>query len=160
MRQGKYGMDLNFKNGIFSMINRLAYLLSPLSSFLYNLRRKYKGFDAVCGTGTRSNEEMFITALLKHAFSDEKLNSDMAMVLKDCVDLEKVLDMARKNGISQKLFTILKELHDNNIIEFMKLRLKKPSLTNYDMITSILLQKIQCFTRNSEELSTRSEIKI
>ncbi len=116
---GKYGMDLNFKKGIFSMVNRLSYLLSPLSSFLYNLRRKYKGFDAECGTGTRSNEEMFITALLKHEFSDEKLNSDMAMVLKDCADLEKVLDMARKNGISQKLFTILKELHDNNIIEFI-----------------------------------------
>jgi polysaccharide export outer membrane protein len=115
---GKYGMDLNFKKGTFSLINRLSYLLSPLSSLLYNLRRQYKGFDAAYGAGTRSNEEMFITALLKHEFSDEKLNSDMAVVLKDCMDLEKVLDIARKNGISQKLFTILQELHDNNIIKF------------------------------------------
>lgn len=115
---GKYGMDLNLKKGVFSIVNRLSYLLSPLSSFLYNLRRQYKGFDAIYNTGTRSNEEMFITALLKHEFSDEEPDSDMAVALKDCVDLEKVLELARKNGISQKLFTIIKALRDNNIIEF------------------------------------------
>ena len=114
---GKYGMDLNFKKGIFSMVNRLAYLLSPLSSFLYNLRRKYKGFDAVCGTGTRSNEEMFITALLKDEFSGEKLKSDTAVMLKDIVDFSKVYNLAYENGISQTLYVILKKLQDNNIIE-------------------------------------------
>jgi signal peptidase I len=117
---GKYGMDLNFKKGIFSVVNRLSYLLSPLISFLYNLRRKYKGFDAVCGTGTRSNEEMFITALLKDEFSDEKLNSDTAVMLKDIVDFEKVYNLAYENGISQTLYTILKKLQDNNIIELRK----------------------------------------
>jgi signal peptidase I len=117
---GKYGMDLNFKKGIFSMVNRLSYLLSPLSSFLYNLRRKYKGFDAVCGAGTRSHEEMFITALLKDEFSDEKLNSDTAVMLKDIVDFTKVYNLANENGISQILYTILKKLQDNNIIELRK----------------------------------------
>jgi protein involved in polysaccharide export with SLBB domain len=117
---GKHGADLNFKKGIFSLVNRLSYLLSPLSSFLYNLRRKYKGFDAVCGTGTRSNEEMFITALLKHEFSDEKLNSDTAVMLKDIVDFAKVYNLAYENGISQILYTILKKMQDDNIIELRK----------------------------------------
>jgi polysaccharide export outer membrane protein len=115
---GKYGMELNFKKGIFSVVNRLSYLLSPLSSFLYNLRRNYKGFDAVCGAGTRSNEEMFITALLKDEFSDEKLNSDTAVMLKDIVDFAEVYNLAYENGISQTLYTILKKLQANNIIEF------------------------------------------
>ncbi|MBI5099227.1 MAG: signal peptidase I [Nitrospirae bacterium] len=115
---GKPGMVLNLKKGIFSIFNRLSFLLSPLSSFLYNLRRQYKGFDAACDTGIRSNEEMFITALLKDEFSDEKLNSDMAVMLKDIVDLAGVYNMAYENGITQTLYTILKKLQDNNIIEF------------------------------------------
>lgn len=114
----KFGLALNFKKGIFSIFNRLSYALSPVSSFLYNIRRQHKGFDAAYDTGLKSNEEMFITVLLRMDFSDEKPSSDMAVILKDSVDLASVLAVARNNGISQKLYTILKKLQDNKILKF------------------------------------------
>ena len=115
---GKHGMKLNMKKGIFAVVNRLSYILSPLSSFLYGLRRRHKGFDVSYDAGMKPNEEMFISALLKVEFSEEKPDSELTAMLKECADLSKVHKLARENGISQKLYTIIKKLQDNNTLEF------------------------------------------
>jgi polysaccharide export outer membrane protein len=115
---GKFGMKLDLKKGIFSIFNRLSYLLSPLSSFLYGLRRRHKGFDDPYETGIKTNEEMFITSILKDEFSGEKLNGDLAVMLKDCADLSMACKLARAHGVSQKLYTILKKLKDDKTLEF------------------------------------------
>jgi polysaccharide export outer membrane protein len=114
----KLGMKLHMRKGIFSIVNRLSYLLSPLSSFLYRLRRKQKGFDAAYDTGIKSNEELFITSLLKDEFSDEKMNGKFAVLLKECSDLSLVQKLARDNGMSNMLYTVLKRLNDNNALKF------------------------------------------
>jgi signal peptidase I len=114
----KFGMKLHLKKGMFSIMNRLSSLLSPLSSFLYGLRRSQKGFDADYDTGIQSNEELFISCLLKDEFSDEKLKSDLAVLLKECSDLSIVYKLACDNGISNKLYAILKSLQADNTLEF------------------------------------------
>jgi len=114
----KLGMKFQIRKGIFSIVNRLSFLLSPLSTFLYGMRRRRKGFDAEYDTGIQSNEELFITCLLKDEFSDEKLSGDFAALLKECADLSVVYTLARDNGVSQKLYTVLKKLQANNILAF------------------------------------------
>jgi polysaccharide export outer membrane protein len=114
----KLCLKFHIRKGIFSIVNRLSSLLSPLSSFLYRLRRKQKGFDAEYDTDIKSNEELFITCLLQDEFSDEKMNGEFAVLLKECSDLAVVQKLARDSGISNKLYTVLKRLNDNSALEF------------------------------------------
>lgn len=114
----KFGIRFSLMRGLFSIANRLSHLLSPFSSFLYGLRRKRKGFDPAYDTGLRTNEELFITSLLKDEFSDEKLRDNYAVLLKECSDLSAVYASARKHGVTQKLYTVLKRLRNDHVLEF------------------------------------------
>lgn len=114
----KSGMKFHIKKGAFTILNRLSYLLSPLSSFLYGLRRKQKGFDAAYDTGIQSNEELLIASLLKDEFYGEKLDSNFAVLLKECSDLSMVYKLARDNGLSQTLYPVLKRLQADNALKF------------------------------------------
>lgn len=104
----KWGRVLNLRRGIFSLLNRVAYITSPLTSLLYSVRRWWKGFDVKVGIGERSKEERFLISLLMTGFLSEKANPDTVMALKGLLDLSKVLKMARDNGVSQGLYTVLK----------------------------------------------------
>lgn len=105
----KFGMVFDLKKGIFSKLNKLAYLLSPLTSFLYDTVRCYRGFETTAGMDTRSKEDMLLISLLQNGFSDTTPGYDTAMALKDSVDLPKVLQIARDNKVSQQIYARLKK---------------------------------------------------
>lgn len=98
----KWGRVFNLKKGIFSIIDRFAYFISPLTTFFYNIKRWYKGFNVTEGIVSRSREDMFIAGILENKNHDN-------FFLKDSVDFQKVLKIARDNNISQKLYAVLKE---------------------------------------------------
>ncbi|MBI5233125.1 MAG: nucleotidyltransferase family protein [Deltaproteobacteria bacterium] len=103
---GKHGKMLDLRKGMFSLLNRLAHKLSPLTASFYGAVRRFRDITAIKDMGAKSREHMFVISLLKSAFSG---GMPGLTSLKGPIDLPKTLEIARENGVSQKLYTILKK---------------------------------------------------
>ena len=99
----KHGRMLDLRKGTFSVLNKLAHKLSPLTALLYGVIRRYRDIIAIKGMDAGPNEHQFIISLLKNAFSGET-----SISLDASIDLPRTLKIARENGVSQKLYTMLK----------------------------------------------------
>lgn len=111
----KHGRMLDLRKGTFSVLNKLAHKLSPLTAILYGVIRRYRDLIAIKGMDACSNEHRFIISLLKNAFSGETSITPAASI-----DLPRTLKIARENGVSQKLYTIIKKTGTHPLFSLLR----------------------------------------